>query len=229
MLSSKNSKSDVISGLVVFLVALPLCLGIALGSKVDPISGIISGIIGGIVVGFLSNSQVSVSGPAAGLIAIVVTSIEALGSFQIFLLAVVLAGVIQLLLGYLKSGSLANFIPNSVIEGMLAGIGITIFLKQLPHAVGYDKDFEGDETFLQTDGETTFSEVFKAFDYISLGAILICLVSLLILILWDKYKLQNKIKFLPAALVAVIVSIVVHLIFKNSALAIHEEHLVKLP
>lgn len=229
MLSSKNSKSDVISGLVVFLVALPLCLGIALGSKVDPISGIISGIIGGIVVGFLSNSQVSVSGPAAGLIAIVVTSIEALGSFQIFLLAVVLAGVIQLLLGYLKSGSLANFIPNSVIEGMLAGIGITIFLKQLPHAVGYDKDFEGDETFLQTDGETTFSEVFKAFDYISLGAILICLVSLLILILWDKYKLQNKIKFLPAALVAVIVSIGINLLLKNSALAINEEHLVKLP
>lgn len=229
MLSTRAIKSDLISGLVVFLVALPLCLGIALGSKVDPISGIIAGIIGGIVIGFISNSNVSVSGPAAGLIAIVVTSIEALGSFQIFLVAVVLAGVIQFILGYLKSGSLANFIPNSVIEGMLAGIGITIFLKQLPHAVGYDKDFEGDEAFVQPDGETTFSEIVKAFDYVSLGAILVCLVSILILIFWDKYKLQNKIKFLPGALVAVIVSIGLSALFIGTSFEINQEHLVKLP
>lgn len=229
MLSTRDIKSDAISGLVVFLVALPLCLGIALGSKVDPISGIISGIIGGIVIGFISNSNVSVSEPAAGLIAIVVTSIETLGSFQIFLLAVVLAGVIQLILGYLKSGSLANFIPNSVIEGMLAGIGITIFLKQLPHAVGYDKDFEGDETFMQPDGETTFSEIFKALDYVSLGAILVCIVSVVLLLVWDKYKLQNKVKFLPGALVAVIVSIVLSSLFTGTSFEINQEHLVKLP
>lgn len=228
-MTNSFSKSDLVSGLVVFLVALPLCLGIALGSKVDPISGIISGIIGGIIIGFLSNSQVSVSGPAAGLIAIVVTSVESLGSFQIFLLAVILAGVIQLILGFLKSGSLANFIPNSVIEGMLAGIGITIFLKQLPHAVGYDKDFEGDEAFLQPDGENTFTEILKAFDYVSIGAITICVFSILILIFWEKLKLQNKIKFLPGALVAVIISILLGIFFKGTSLEINSEHLVKLP
>lgn len=229
MLSTKSIKSDSISGLVVFLVALPLCLGIALGSKVDPISGIIAGVIGGLVIGFISNSQVSVSGPAAGLIAIVVSSVETLGTFQIFLLAVVLAGVIQLLLGVLKLGSLANFIPNSVIEGMLAGIGITIFLKQLPHAVGYDKDFEGDESFMQPDGENTFTEIFKALDYVSIGAITVCIISLLILILWDKYKLQNKVKFLPGALVAVVASIVISSLFIGTSFEINQEHLVKLP
>ncbi len=225
----KHLKSDSISGLVVFLVALPLCLGIALGSKVDPISGIIAGVIGGIVIGFISNSNVSVSGPAAGLIAIVVTSVATLGSFPTFLLAVVLAGVIQLLLGLFKLGSLANFIPNSVIEGMLAGIGLTIFYKQLPHAVGYDKDFQGDEAFIQPDGENTFTEIFKALDYVSIGAITICILSLIILISWDKFKLQNKIKFLPAALVAVAVSIVVNILFKNTFFEVKQEHLVQLP
>jgi MFS superfamily sulfate permease-like transporter len=229
MLSTKHFKSDIFSGLVVFLVALPLCLGIALGSKVDPISGIIAGVIGGIIIGFISNSNVSVSGPAAGLIAIVVSSVATLGSFQIFLLAVILAGVIQVLLGVFKLGSLANFIPNSVIEGMLAGIGITIFLKQLPHAVGYDKDFEGDDAFFQPDGENTFTEIFKAFDYVSLGAITVCLISLSILILWDKFKIQNKVKFLPGALVAVIVSICLSTLFIGTSVEISTEHLVKLP
>lgn len=222
-------KSDFFSGLVVFLVALPLCLGIALGSNVDPITGIISGIIGGIVIGFISNSNVSVSGPAAGLIAIVIASVEILGSYQLFLVSVILAGIIQLLLGFFKSGSLANFIPNSVIEGMLAGIGITIFLKQLPHAVGYDNDFEGDESFIQADGENTFSEIIKAFDYVSMSAILICIVSLFILVFWDKYKIQNKYKFLPGALIVVVISIFLNRLFLGTSLEIKNEHLVKLP
>ena len=136
----KHIKSDLPSGLVVFLVALPLCLGIALASGAPLFSGIISGIVGGIIVGSLSNSNVSVSGPAAGLTAIVLSSIATLGSFELFLMAVVLAGVLQLILGFLKAGSISNYFPNNVIEGMLAGIGVIIFLKQIPHAFGYDRD-----------------------------------------------------------------------------------------
>ena len=231
-LSTKHFKSDLFSGLVVFLVALPLCLGIALGSlgaNSSPFPGIISGIIGGIVIGFLSKSNVSVSGPAAGLIAVIVTAMATLKQFDVFLLAVVIAGVIQLILGYLKSGSLANFIPNNVIEGMLAGIGISIFLKQLPHAFGYDKDFEGDDSFWQPDGENTFSEIFKALDYISIGAVTICIISLLILILWDKFKIQDKVKFLPGALIAVVISILLNIAFEGTAFEIRNEHLVNLP
>ena len=228
-LTTKHIKSDLLSGLVVFLVALPLCLGIALGSGASPFSGIISGIIGGIVIGYLSKSHVSVSGPAAGLIAIVVTAIGTLKSFDVFLLAVIIAGCIQLILGFLKSGSLANFIPNNVIEGMLAGIGISIFLKQLPHAIGYDKDFEGDDTFWQLDGENSFTEIIKAFDFISFGAIVICLISICILLFWTKLKIQDKIKFLPGALVAVITSIILTLVFQGTSLEIKQEHLVSLP
>ena len=148
-----NLKSDFASGLVVFLVALPLCLGIALASGAPLFSGIISGIVGGIVVGFLSQSHLSVSGPAAGLTAIVLTAISDLGSFNSFLLAVLLAGIIQLALGFVKAGSISNYFPTNVIEGMLAGIGVIIFLKQIPHAFGYDPDYEGDMGFFQPDGK----------------------------------------------------------------------------
>ena len=144
-----NLKSDFASGLVVFLVALPLCLGIALASGAPLFSGIISGVIGGIVVGYLSQSHLSVSGPAAGLTAIVLTAITDLGSFNVFLLAVLIAGLIQLALGFIKAGTISNFFPTNVIEGMLAGIGVIIILKQIPHAFGYDPDFEGDESFFQ--------------------------------------------------------------------------------
>ncbi|WP_035678611.1 SulP family inorganic anion transporter [Flavobacterium limnosediminis] len=226
-----NLKSDLPSGLVVFLVALPLCLGIAMASGAPLFSGIISGVIGGIVVGYLSKSHVSVSGPAAGLTAIVLTAITDLGAFNIFLTAVFLAGLIQLALGFLKAGSISNYFPTNVIEGMLAGIGVIIILKQLPHAVGYDADFEGDEAFVQADGGNTFSTLFGALDYIQLGSVVIALVSLAILISWDKVPFLKKLKLIPGALVAVIVGVVLNEIFisTGSSLAIAKEHLVSLP
>jgi MFS superfamily sulfate permease-like transporter len=226
-----NLKSDFASGLVVFLVALPLCLGIALASGAPLFSGIISGIVGGIIVGYLSQSHLSVSGPAAGLTAIVLTAITDLGSFNAFLLAVLLAGLIQLILGFIKAGSISNYFPNNVIEGMLAGIGVIIILKQIPHAFGYDPDFEGDESFFQPDGQNTFSEIFNIFDHIQLGSIVIAVISLAILILWNKVDFLKKIKLIPPALVAVIVSILLNEFFiqSGSNLAIVKEHLVSLP
>jgi len=224
-------KFDFASGLVVFLVALPLCLGIAMASGAPLFSGIISGIIGGIVVGYLSKSHVSVSGPAAGLTAIVLTAITDFGAFNIFLTAVFLAGLLQLALGFLKAGSISNYFPTNVIEGMLAGIGVIIILKQLPHAVGYDADFEGDEAFTQGDGGNTFSTLFGALDYIQLGAVVITLISLAILISWDKVPFLKRLKLVPGALVAVIVAVILNEIFTvtGSSLAIGKEHLVSLP
>lgn len=224
-------KADFPSGLVVFLVALPLCLGIALASGAPPLSGIISGIIGGIVVGSLSRSHISVSGPAAGLTAIVLTAIATLGSFEAFLLSVFLAGVFQLILGFIRAGSISNYFPSNVIEGMLAGIGIIIILKQLPHAVGFDADFEGDEAFLEPDGHNTFSAIIGALDYFHLGAIIITVVSVTILILWDKVPALKRLKLVPGALVAVVVSIVLNELFirTGSRLEIAPTHLVKLP
>lgn len=223
--------SDLPSGLVVFLVALPLCLGIAMASGAPLFSGIIAGAIGGIVVGYLSKSHVSVSGPAAGLTAIVLTAITDFGAFNIFLMAVFLAGLIQLALGFLKAGSISNYFPMNVIEGMLAGIGVIIILKQLPHAVGYDANFEGDEAFIQADGGNTFSSLFGALDYIQLGSVVITIISLIILISWDKVPFFKKFKLIPGALVAVIVGVVLNEIFTSSgsSLAIAKEHLVSLP
>jgi MFS superfamily sulfate permease-like transporter len=226
-----NLKSDFASGLVVFLVALPLCLGIALASGAPLFSGIISGVVGGIIVGYLSQSHLSVSGPAAGLTAIVLTAITDIGSFNAFLLAVLLAGLIQLALGFIKAGSISNYFPTNVIEGMLAGIGVIIILKQIPHAFGYDPDFDGDESFLQPDGQNSFSEIFNLFDHVQLGSIVIASISLLILILWNKVDVLKKIKLIPPALVAVIVSILLNEFFiqSGSNFAITKEHLVSLP
>jgi len=226
-----NLKSDFASGLVVFLVALPLCLGIALASGAPLFSGIISGIVGGIVVGFLSQSHLSVSGPAAGLTAIVLTAISDLGSFNSFLLAVLLAGIIQLALGFVKAGSISNYFPTNVIEGMLAGIGVIIFLKQIPHAFGYDPDYEGDMGFFQPDGQNTFSELFSILNHVQLGSIVITLLSLFILIAWNKVEVLKKLKLVPAALVAVIVSVLLNEFFikSGSSLAIAKDHLVSLP
>lgn len=226
-----NLKSDFSSGLVVFLVALPLCLGIALASGAPLFSGIISGVVGGIVVGYLSQSHLSVSGPAAGLTAIVLTAITDLGSFDTFLLAVLIAGFIQLALGFIKAGTISNYFPNNVIEGMLAGIGVIIILKQIPHAFGYDPDFEGDESFFQLDGQNTFSELFHVLNHVQLGSILITLLSLVILIVWNKIDFLKKIKLVPPALVAVIVSIVLNEFFiqSGSSLVIATDHLVSLP
>ena len=226
-----NLKSDFASGLVVFLVALPLCLGIAMASGAPLFSGIISGVIGGIVVGYLSKSHLSVSGPAAGLTAIVLTAITDLGAFDIFLTAVFISGLIQLALGFIKAGSISNYFPTNVIEGMLAGIGIIIILKQLPHAFGYDSDFEGDQSFIQSDGNNTLSSLLGIVDYVQLGAIIITALSLIILVAWDKVPFLKKLKLIPGALVAVILGVILNEFFtaSGSSLAIAKEHLVSLP
>jgi len=224
-------KADLSAGLVVFLVALPLCLGIALASGAPLFAGIIAGVIGGIVVGFLSDSHVSVTGPAAGLTAIVLSAIGELGQFQLFLTAVVLAGLIQLIFGWIKAGTVANYFPNNVIEGMLAGIGVIIFLKQIPHAVGYDKDAEGDMYFVEKEGGNTISSLFSALENIQAGAVIITIFSLLILLLWERLPVLKRVKIVPGALVAVVAGILLNTIFLStgSALAIQGEHLVMLP
>ncbi|BDB51949.1 SulP family inorganic anion transporter [Flavobacterium ammonificans] len=224
-------KSDFASGLVVFLVALPLCLGIAMASGAPLFSGIISGVIGGIVVGFLSQSHISVSGPAAGLTAIVLTAITDLGSFNLFLTAVFIAGIIQLILGYIKAGTISNFFPTNVIEGMLAGIGIIIIMKQLPHAIGFDSDFEGDQSFLQSDGNNSITSLLSIFDFIQIGSIIIAVISLFVLIIWDKVPVLKRLKLIPGALVAVVLGIIINELFirSGSHFAIGKEHLVSLP
>lgn len=220
-------KQNLPSGLVVFLVALPLCLGIALASGAPPLSGIIAGIVGGLVIGVISNSHISVSGPAAGLAAIVLAGITELGSFELFLVAGIIAGIIQLVLGFLRAGSISNYFPNNVIEGMLAGIGIIIFLKQIPHAVGYDKDFEGNLKIF--DGFNLQEYIQALSNAISLGAVIVTIVSLAILLIWEKAPALRKLKMLPGALVAVITGILLNEFFKGSSLEIAKEHLVNLP
>jgi MFS superfamily sulfate permease-like transporter len=169
----KYLKEDIISGFVVFLVALPLCLGIALASGAPLFSGIIAGVVGGIIVGICSGSALGVSGPAAGLAVVVLNGINDIGNFKGFLVAVIIAGILQIALGYLKAGRIAFFFPSSVIKGMLAAIGILIILKQIPHAFGIDTDPEGDEEFFQFDGENTFSELIKIGDLFVPGALII--------------------------------------------------------
>ena len=229
----RNLKYDFPASIVVFLVALPLCLGVALASGAPLFAGIIAGVVGGIVVGSVSGSALSVSGPAAGLTTIVLASITKMGSFEAFLTTVFLAGVIQITLGYLKAGSIGNYFPSSVIKGMLAAIGIILILKQIPHAVGYDQDFVGDESFVQPDGENTFTELMNALSYINFGAIIIFVVSLLILILWERPIIKDN-KFstlLPAPLIVVLTGILANMLFLSSFgdLVIEKEHLVSLP
>jgi len=228
----KNLKSDLPSGFVVFLVSLPLCLGIAMVSGAPLLSGVIAGIIGGIVVGALSGSQLGVSGPAAGLAVIILSSINELGGFEYFLVAVIIAGLIQLILGYVKAGIIAYYFPSSVIHGMLAGIGIMIFLKQIPHIFGIDTDPEGDYRFFQHDGENTFSAITHIFEHIDVGIIIVSVVTLLILLLWDTNKFKNFsfTKVIPGALVAVVSGIILNILFQNNdVLAIGNEHTVSLP
>jgi MFS superfamily sulfate permease-like transporter len=231
-LETKYFKTDLLAGLVVFLVALPLCLGIALASGAPLFSGIITGVIGGIVVGFLSGSHLSVSGPAAGLTAIVLTGITTLGSFDLFLTAVVIAGAIQLLLGIIKAGTISNYFPSNVIEGMLTGIGIIIILKQIPHAVGYDKDIEGDFAFIEnTTGNNTLSSIIDAVNSIHYGAVIIAVVCVGILIAFNKVPALKKLKLVPGGLVAVVAGVLINELFikTGSILAVGSEHLVNLP
>ncbi len=225
-------RTDILSGLVVFLVALPLCLGIALASGAPLFAGIISGVIGGIVVGLLSNSQLSVTGPAAGLTAIVIAAITGLGSYEVFLLALVIAGAIQIVLGFAKAGTISNYLPSNVIEGMLTAIGVIIIMKQLPHAIGYDADNEGDFFFIEkATGHNTFSALIDAINHSHPGAVLVTLVSLAILIAWNNIGVLKNLKAFPGALVAVVTGVILNEVFKStgSNLVIGQEHLVKLP
>lgn len=228
----KHFKSDLPASIVVFFVAIPLCLGIALASGAPLFSGLIAGIIGGIVVGAISGSKLGVSGPAAGLAAIVLVSIESLGSYEIFLVAVVLSGIIQLILGIARAGVIGYYFPSSVIKGMLTGIGIIIILKQIPNFFGYDEESAWDIAFLEHDGGTTFSEILNTVNNILPGSTLIGVVSLAILLLWDSV-LSKKGKFfqlVQGPLVAVAVGIIFFNLTKShQILAITGPHLVTVP
>lgn len=227
-----NLKYDLPAGIVVFLIAVPLCLGIALASGAPLFSGMIAGIVGGLVIGMVSGSHTSVSGPAAGLTAVVLVSIQQLGSFPLFLYAVVLAGLIQLALGFARAGSIANFFPSSVINGMLTGIGIIIILKQIPHALGYDKDAEGDFAFWEASGSNTFSTLWNSItEFIHPGATVITIIALFILLAWEKPAIKKRAGPVPGALVAVIVSVLINELFKmlGGSWPIQTEHLVSIP
>jgi carbonic anhydrase len=224
------------ASLVVFLVALPLCLGIGLASTGRPdlvFSGIIAGVIGGLVVGFFSGSGVGVSGPAAGLVVIVLTALETLGSFETLLVAVFLAGVLQLVAGFLRAGVIAYYFPSSVIKGMLAAIGLTLILKEIPHALGYDMDFFGDLSMNQADGHNTFSEVFYALFALQPAALVISAISLGLLVVFEQpfAKRIAALRFLPAALFVVLTGVLLNLVFiqLKPAWALTADHLVQLP
>lgn len=199
-------RQDVSASIVVFLVALPLCLGIALASGAPLFSGIISGMVGGVIVSWLSRSQLSVSGPAAGLTVIVFTAIETLGDFNIFLLSLTMAGALQFLLGVFRAGSIAAFFPSSVIKGMLAAIGMILIIKQIPHATGYDAGFIGDESYMQETAHSSFLDLAYSLHGVSQGATFISMVSLIILIIWDSRWVSRNplLRVIPGPLLAVI-------------------------
>ncbi|SOD82273.1 SulP family inorganic anion transporter [Spirosoma fluviale] len=235
---SSYLRHDFPAGLSVFLVALPLCLGIALASGAPLFSGLVAGVIGGIVVGLLSGSEISVSGPAAGLAVIVADAIAKIGSYEAFLVAVVLAGLIQLVLGLIKAGRFSSFFPDSVIKGMLVAIGIVIILKQIPHALGRDNDYEGEFEFQQlADGENTLSEIYRAIETASTGAVIISVASLAFLITWERTAGRSTRAFFknfPAALVVVILGVALNEYFRvaipdwylgNTA----HQHMVQIP
>ncbi|MFM7728546.1 MAG: SulP family inorganic anion transporter, partial [Flavobacteriales bacterium] len=208
----KNLQSDLPASIVVFLVALPLCLGIALGSQAPLMAGIVAGVVGGIVIGVLSGSQLSVSGPAAGLTAIVVAALEKLPAYEAFLVAVVIGGVLQLLFGFIKAGVIGDYIPSSVIKGMLAAIGLILILKQFPHMVGYDADYEGDESFFQQGDLNTFSGIFEGLSHVLPWAFMIGLTSLVLQVVWEKWIVNkgSMLRLVPAPLVVVVAGVVMN-------------------
>ncbi|MGR9115395.1 MAG: SulP family inorganic anion transporter [Gammaproteobacteria bacterium] len=226
-------KDDIPAGIVVFLVALPLCLGIAMASGAPLFSGLIAGMVGGLVVSWLSGSQLSVSGPAAGLTVIVFNSIEQLGSFQGFLVAVVLAGIFQLILGFLRAGIIGAFFPAAVIKGMLAAIGLILIIKQIPHALGYDVSFEGDESYMRETAESSFNELLYALQSISPGASIVTLIALLILVLWETplIKSSSWLKLIPGPLLVVLWGIFYNIVAAQNApvFVIKEKLMVNLP
>ena len=229
----KHIKDDFPAGLVVFLVALPLCLGVALASGAPLFSGLIAGMIGGLVVSWLSGSQLSVSGPAAGLTAIVFNAIETLGSFQGLLTAGLLAGILQLSFGYLRLGIIGAFFPVAVIKGMLAAIGLILIIKQIPHATGYDTSYEGDESYMMETAQSSFNELLTALNALSLSATTISLISLFILLIWEGQWIKRRpyLSRIPAPLIAVIFGISYNLLTNSffPELAINSKHLVSLP
>lgn len=224
-------KHDLPAGLSVFLVALPLCLGIALASGAPLYAGLLSGIIGGLVVSFISGSQLAVSGPAAGLTTLVAASIISLGDYKIFLLAVMVAGLFQLMLGLLKLGAIANYFPSSVIKGMLAAIGIILISKQIPLALGYDQPDFWTSGFLKLFSPDNFLGSFENFNrQTSRGAILITVVSLFILILLQLPS-AKKLKVIPAPLLVVLISIILNTLFINTFpdFSLKQTQLVNIP
>lgn len=228
--NTKYLKSDLPAGLVVFLVALPLCLGISLASGAPFFSGLISGIIGGVVIGSMSSSKLSVSGPAAGLAALVLAAITNIGAFDLFLCAVLIAGILQILMSVARLGGIANYFPSSVIKGMLTSIGILIIAKQIPHAFGYDRDEKGNLTELFPFGNEDLHELLTPLHHIDVGVFLICIVSLVVMIVWERPFIKKRVKFIPGALIAVILSIVINEIFKatSSPLIVGSDHLVQI-
>ncbi len=225
---TRISAADLKAGLIVFFVALPLCLGVANASGAPAISGLIAGVVGGVVVAFASSAQLSVAGPAAGLTVIVLDAVTRLG-LRGLLAATMLAGLMQVAFGVLRFGRVAQLVPNAVIRGMLAAIGLILVLKQLPHAVGYDADYEGDFAFGQRDGHNTFSEIVYAFEALNLGACLVALAAVLAMFLWrdyDKLKLRS---YLPRELGAVLAGLAAAGLLSSTELALSPEHLVSIP
>lgn len=229
----RNFRSDFPASIVVFLVALPLCLGIALASNAPLFSGIIAGVVGGVIVGSLSGSQLSVSGPAAGLTAIVGAAILKLPAIEMFFLAVVICGFLQLILGFIKAGVIGDYVPNCVIKGMLAAIGLILILKQFPHLVGYDANPEGDESFMQVNNENTFSGIINAFNYITPVAVMIGVLGIVFQIVWEKFVADKKgfIKLIPSPLVVVLLGVFINEFFKayGAEYAIDKQHMVDIP
>jgi MFS superfamily sulfate permease-like transporter len=222
---------DIPAGIVVFLVAIPLCLGIALASGAPLLSGVVAGIVGGLVVAWASGSQLSVSGPAAGLTVIVLHGIEKLGGFEHFLVAVILAGLMQLGLGFFRAGTIGAYFPSSVIKGMLSAIGLILITKQLPHAVGYGQDIMGEETYLPQDAEGTFSDLLRAMDVISPGSTVVSAVAIAIMVLWESRFIRAVplLARIPGPLAAIFWAVTFNLSMAGSSMEIAPEHMVQLP
>lgn len=229
-INTSTLKYDIPAGLVVFLVALPLCLGIALASGAPFFSGLISGIVGGIVIASVSSSKLSVSGPAAGLAALVLGAISSIGAFDLFLCAVLIGGIFQILMSVARLGGIANYVPSSVIKGLLTSIGILIIAKQITYAVGYDHDEKGNFTELLPFGDENMHDLLQPLQHIEVGPTLICIISLVIMVVWERPFIKKRAKFIPGALVAVVVSVVLNEVFKamSSPVVVTPDHLVQV-
>ncbi|MCK9360347.1 SulP family inorganic anion transporter [Acidithiobacillus sp.] len=227
----KNLRADVPAAVVVALVAMPLCLGVALASGTPLIAGLIAGIMGGVLVPLFSRSQLAVSGPTPAIVATVLVAMQTLPSFSAFLLAVVIAGVIQIVLGMIRAGVVAYFFPSAVIQGILSAIGIILILKQFPYAIGFDLGEFGSQDFISAHGENTFTAVIAALAHLEWGALLVSVLALSILITWDKVALLRKQTWLSGPLMAVIFGTLLNTLLLHTvpSLAVNGPNLVSLP